>query len=154
MTMKSLTLSVLLSFISTWSFAQKYCLTSDEVGVGGFDPVSYLASVNPVLGNPKISIKYDGVKYHFSSEANKNTFLGNPVKYLPQFGGWCSMNLVLGKATTPTYTNFLVQDGKVFLFERTLSVNGKELWLKDSRKNENIATMKYNDLKETGKANK
>jgi hypothetical protein len=121
--------------------------------VGGFDPVSYFTSPNPLLGSPKISRKYDGVEYHFSSENNKTIFLKNPMKYIPQFGGWCSMNLVLGRATIPTYTNFLVQDGKLFLFERTLSVNGKELWLADSEKNEKIAAMKYNSLKATGSPN-
>ena len=61
------------------------------------------------------------------------------------------MTLVLGKATRPTYTNFLIKSGKFYLFERTLSVNGKELWLKDSQQNEKIAAMKYNQLKTTGK---
>ncbi len=146
--------SVFLLLLAVPSFAQEYCITADAVGVGGFDPVSYFTSIHPLSGDPKISAKYDGVEYHFNSTINKEVFLRDPRKYLPQFGGWCSMNLVLGKATTPTYTNFLVQDEKLFLFERTLSVNGKELWLKDSHKNEKIAAIKYNGLKEAARSHK
>ncbi len=129
----------------------KYCLAPDEVGVGGFDPASYFKSPKPLYGSPSISTRYDGVVYRFASQENKNDFLKNPTKYLPQFGGWCSTNLVLGRATTPTYNNFLLQEGKLYLFERTLSVNGKELWLGDPKKNEQIATMNYDKFKVTGK---
>jgi len=117
----------------------KYCVDKNSVGLGGYDAVSYFESNTPLLGSPKIQANYDGVVYYFSTEINKKTFLSSPEKYLPQFGGWCSMTLVLGKVTRPTYTNFLLHDGKFYLFERTLSVNGRELWLRNSEQNEKIA---------------
>src|SRR6478609_8222625 len=107
----------------------KYCVDKNSVGLGGYDPVSYFERAAPSIGDRQIQVSYDGVIYYFSSERNKKIFLSSPEKYLPQFGGWCSMTLVLGRATRPTYTNFLLHDGKFYLFERTLSVNGRELWL-------------------------
>lgn len=134
--------------INISGFAQKadtlkYCLTSAKVGVGGFDVVAYFKSNKPEIGNNNISTRYEGVEYLFSSDDNKKEFIKNPSKYLPQFGGWCSMTLAMGRATTPTYNNFLVSKGKLFLFERTLAVNGRELWLTDPKGNAGLALVTY-----------
>ena len=86
--------------------------------------IHLLTSIKKKLFRVREDIKaeYDEVIYLFSNTENKRTFLLAPEKYLPQFGGWCSMTLVMGRATTPKYDNFMVKDGKLFLFERTLSV--------------------------------
>jgi YHS domain-containing protein len=121
----------------------RYCLTPQYSGVGDFDPVSYQQGSAPKPGDKKIFSDYDGVRYFFNSKSNKALFDKNPVSYLPAFGGWCSMTLAMGRATTPKYDNFLVRNGKLYLFERTLSVNGKELWLKDFEGNEKLAEANY-----------
>ncbi|HLZ16082.1 MAG TPA: YHS domain-containing (seleno)protein [Cyclobacteriaceae bacterium] len=128
----------------------KYCLSADHVGVGGFDPVGYFQG-KAQQGLPNISTRLDGVKYHFVSEEHKNAFIANPLFYLPQYGGWCSMTLAMGRATAPKYDNFLVSEGKLYLFERTLSVNGRELWLKDPLRNEKIAAKNYAGLIKSGR---
>ena len=129
----------------------KYCLRSDKIGVGGYDLVSYFQSDKPTTGKSDFAATYDGVEYRFASEVNKNIFISNPAKYLPQFGGWCSMTLAMGRATTPTYDNFAILSGKLYLFERTVSVNGRELWLKDKTSNEKIATANYSAYRTTGR---
>jgi YHS domain-containing protein len=129
----------------------KYCTLNKDVGVGGYDPVSYFTSGNPVSGDDRISMSYDGVTYRFSSADNKQKFAVDPKRYLPQFGGWCSMTLAMGRATKPVYDNFLVYDGKLYLFERTLSVNGKELCLRDTKVNETIASKNYTSYRTSGK---
>lgn len=129
----------------------KYCVGAGGIGVGGYDPVSYFISQSPTRGSEKFTFLFEGVEYRFSSDRNKKEFAGNPQKFLPQFGGWCSMTMVMGRATAPTYTNFLIKDGKFYLFERTLSVNGKELWLKNRTQNEKIAAENYNRYIKSGK---
>jgi YHS domain-containing protein len=129
----------------------KYCLTPDQIGVGGYDPVSYFDSKAPIAGNPTFVWKHDGVTYQFATKANLEKFKAKPTTYLPQFGGWCSMTLAMGRATTPKYDNYVVTKGKLFLFERTLSVNGRELWLKDTARNEKTASKNYNSYRTTGK---
>jgi hypothetical protein len=61
------------------------------------------------------------------------------------------MTLAMGRATTPKYDNFYIQDGKLWLFERTLSVNGQELWLRDPKANEKVANKNYTSYKRKGK---
>lgn len=129
----------------------KYCVSKQNIGVGGYDPVSYFQGSSPLTGNGSFSTTFEGVTYLFSSEANLKKFNSNPVSYLPQFGGWCSMTLAMGRATTPKYDNFIVLSNKLYLFERTVSVNGRELWLKDPKANEKIASANYTSYRTTGK---
>jgi YHS domain-containing protein len=129
----------------------KYCVAARNVGVGGYDPVSYFQGSKPLSGKETFSTAYEGVTYQFDSEANLKKFISNPGKYLPQFGGWCSMTLAMGRATTPKYDNFVVLKDKLYLFERTVSVNGRELWLRDPKANEKIASANYASYRATGK---
>lgn len=129
----------------------KYCVTKQNLGVGGYDPVSYFQGLKPLTGKENFSTVFEGVTYQFDSESNLKVFISNPNKYLPQFGGWCSMTLAMGRATTPKYDNFVVLKDKLYLFERTVSVNGRELWLKDPKTNEKIASTNYKSYRTTGK---
>ncbi|QOI98185.1 MAG: hypothetical protein HRU69_12130 [Flammeovirgaceae bacterium] len=129
----------------------KYCVNDKHIGVGGYDPVSYFQGNKPLAGKAGFSTTFDNVIYLFDSEANLKIFVANPTKYLPQFGGWCSMTLAMGRATTPKYDNFVILKDKLYLFERTVSVNGRELWLKDPKKNEKIASTNYTTYRTTGK---
>lgn len=124
----------------------KYCLLNNNLGIGGYDPVSYFLTGKPQKGSRSISATYDGVQYNFLSDQNKKVFVQNPKKFLPQFGGWCSMTLAMGKATQPTFDNFLIDSGKLYLFERTLSLNGREIWLKDVKTNQRLASANYETL--------
>lgn len=129
----------------------KYCVNARNIGVGGYDPVSYFQGSAPLAGKANFSTTLEGVTYQFDSESNLKKFTLNPGKYLPQFGGWCSMTLAMGRATTPKYDNFVVLKEKLYLFERTVSVNGRELWLKDPKANEKIASANYTSYRTTGK---
>jgi YHS domain-containing protein len=127
----------------------KYCI-KEGIGVGGYDPVNYFESQTATLGKIEYELTFENIKYRFISEGNKKKFEKAPVKYLPQFGGWCSMTLAMGRATTPKYDNFAIISGKLYLFERTVSVNGKELWLKSPEANEKVAKKNYKSYAASG----
>lgn len=129
----------------------KYCVDEQNVGVGGYDPVSYFQGSKPLVGKESFSTTFEGVTYRFDSESNLKKFTSNPGRYLPQFGGWCSMTLAMGRATTPKYDNFLILNDKLYLFERTVSVNGRELWLMDPKTNEKVASDNYTSYRTTGR---
>lgn len=149
--------TTLLILIPAFSMAQpkgtdtlKYCIVDHSIGVGGYDPVSYFNAVAPILGKQDINSSHEGVTYLFSSQKNKDVFEKEPTKYLPQFGGWCSMTLAMGRATQPVYENYLIEDSKLYLFERTLSVNGQTVWKKDPKANQKRASTNYDQYKKTG----
>ncbi len=53
----------------------------------GYDVVSCFSN-KAIEGNNQFKTTFDGVDYKFSSEENLNTFLKDPKKYLPQYGGY------------------------------------------------------------------
>jgi YHS domain-containing protein len=67
------------------------------VGAGGYDLVSYFTESGPVRGNGRYTVDYNGVTYLFSSEANKDAFEKDPLKYLPAYGGYCAYGVAIGK---------------------------------------------------------
>ena len=149
----------LLLLVPTFSIAQsepdtlKYCIADGHIGLGGYDPISYFDENKALLGNEEISLEYEHVTYYFFSDKNKAKFLLSPAKYLPAYGGWCSMTLAMGRATTPKYDNFLIRNGQLYLFERTLSVNGRELWERDPKANKASAEKNYSKYVTTGNIN-
>jgi len=152
--MKTLLMLCICAIFSTASYGQAdslaFCINKSSVGLGGYDPVSYFKMDSPLQGTTQITADFLDVVYLFSSEENKEQFLKSPEKYLPQYGGWCSMTLAMGRATTPVYDNFLIEDKKLYLFERTLSVNGRELWLQAVDQNKQLAATNYSKYRTTG----
>ncbi|MEM1407233.1 MAG: YHS domain-containing (seleno)protein [Bacteroidota bacterium] len=149
----------LLLLVPAFSIAQsgpdtlKYCIYDEHIGLGGYDPIAYFDENKAVRGDQKISVEHEHVTYYFLSDKNRSRFLISPDKYLPAYGGWCSMTLAMGRATTPKYDNFLIRNGQLYLFERTLSVNGRELWERDPDANEASAEKNYSQYVTTGKIN-
>jgi YHS domain-containing protein len=120
--MKKLAVLVLV-LVSGISFAQndakrisQYNL-ENKVAIQGYDPVGYFTQGKAMGGKKEIVTSYQGVIYQFSSAQNKETFLKNPSKYEPQYGGWCAY--AMGSAGEKVEINpetFKILDGKLYLF--------------------------------------
>ena len=103
------------------------CLT-DELAVGGYDLVSYHQPGGPVKGSGEFAERFEGLVYRFASDDHRRLFSSDPEKYLPAYGGWCAISLALGSLTCPDYTNFIIENGKLLVFEITGFTNGRVLW--------------------------
>jgi YHS domain-containing protein len=136
--MKKLFLSmILLSSIA--SFAQdastqrkKSFNLEDGVGIKGYDPVDYFTENKAVKGSKEFAVANDGVTYYFSSAANKEEFKKNPMKYEPQYGGWCAY--AMGKDGSKVEVDpetFKIINGRLFLFYNKFFNNTKKSWDKD-----------------------
>ncbi|KRD07587.1 YHS domain protein [Flavobacterium sp. Root901] len=129
---------VLLILVSVSSFAQneakrvnQYNL-ENKTAIQGYDPVGYFNQGKAVKGKKEISVSYQGVVYLFSSAENKNAFLKNPLKYEPQYGGWCAY--AMGSAGEKVEINpetFKITDGKLYLFYNAYFNNTLKSWNKD-----------------------
>ena len=104
----------------------------DGIAVGGFDLISYREPDGPAAGDPAISATYDGARYLFVSEENREAFVADPEHYLPSYGGFCAITLALGRVTCPDYTNFQLEGDRLLLFEVTGFTNGRTLWNSDA----------------------
>jgi YHS domain-containing protein/thiol-disulfide isomerase/thioredoxin len=60
----------------------------------GYCPVCMIEDGKMVPGKSTESVVYEGKRYHFATPEQKQTFLGNPKKYLPGAGGNCVVSLI------------------------------------------------------------
>lgn len=134
---------ILIAFllISSLFFAQKSTEERTKqfnlekgIAIQGYDPVAYFTSKKAVKGSSKISAKYSGVTYYFSTEDNKKTFTSNASKYEPQYGGWCAYAMgENGEKVEVDPETFKILDGKLFLFYNAFFNNTLKSWNKNEK---------------------
>ena len=94
-----------------------------SVAIKGYDPVAYFTEARAVKGNPTISYDFDENRYYFSSTRHRDLFAADPERYAPQFAGLCAAGLADGRKVEPDPTAFVVQNGKLYLFEASRGVS-------------------------------
>src|SRR5262245_12726269 len=90
-------------------------LDQHGVALGGYDPVAYFDTGKPTHGVETITASYGGARYLFASEVHRNSFLANPKKYVPEFGGFCAVGTSFGEKVDVDPTTGKVVEGKLYL---------------------------------------
>ncbi len=87
-----------------------------NVAIKGYDPVAYFTEQRAMKGDDTISLSWLGAEWKFSSEKHKKLFTKNPVKYAPQYGGFCADGVAYGTTTTNIDPQaWRIIDGKLYL---------------------------------------
>ena len=91
-------------------------LNMDATGVmiRGYDPVAYFTEARPTPGHPDFSAEYEGAKFLFANADNRDKFKANPQKYIPQYGGYCSYGVAIGKKFDIDPASWRIVDGKLY----------------------------------------
>jgi len=98
----------------------------------GYDPVSYFTDGKPTRGFPEIEYEWDGLRYRFARAEHRELFKAEPVRYAPQFGNFCAMALSKGELVEADPENWLISDGKLYVFGKSV---GPDLFRKDLASN-------------------
>ena len=109
---------LLLLLLSAQAFAgTKTLVNVDKNGVAlqGHDPVAFFTQNQPVKGSSQFQSTYNGAKYLFASQENKNLFDANPSKYEPQFGGYCAYAASRNKTAPIEVDAFQILNGRLLL---------------------------------------
>lgn len=86
------------------------------VAIKGYDPVAYFTEQRAVRGELTISHQWLGAIWRFSNEKHKNLFSRDPVKYAPQYGGYCADGVALGVIVMDIDPEaWRIIDGKLYL---------------------------------------
>ena len=101
---------------------------SNGAGLGGYDPVAYHTAGEAIEGSESITADAGGVTYRFSSEANRDAFLADPVKYEPAYGGYCAFGAAHGVKAPGDPTLWKIVDGTLYV---NLNKNIQERWNKN-----------------------
>ncbi|WP_232285858.1 YHS domain-containing (seleno)protein [Aquimarina agarilytica] len=112
--------------------AQTKFLTKKGFVAEGYDVTEYFNGT-AVEGNKMYSTTYEGAKFAFKTEANKAKFEAAPLKYLPQYGGYCAYALgVKGDLVSIDAETFEIRDGKLYLFYNSWGMNTLNKWLEEN----------------------
>jgi YHS domain-containing protein len=86
-----------------------------RVAVSGYDPVAYFTNGQPVRGMTEFRINHQGYEYRFASAEHLAAFRANPLRYVPQYGGYCAWAVSQGYTAPADPTNWRIVDGKLYL---------------------------------------
>jgi YHS domain-containing protein len=90
-------------------------LDASGLALRGYDPVAYFETGKPMRGLAKIMVSYGGARYLFATKAHRKSFLNNPTKYLPQFGGFCAVGTSFGEKVDVDPETGKIVNGKLYL---------------------------------------
>ena len=85
------------------------------VSIEGYDAVSYFTESKAVAGKEDIELKWSGATWRFSSVENRELFKESPLKYAPQYGGYCAYGIAKGSKASIDPQAWAIIDGKLYL---------------------------------------
>jgi YHS domain-containing protein len=136
--MKNLLILLLAMTISVVCTAQDNMannIDNSNIALQGYSPVSYTDLSLAQKGVKEFKSEYEGVAYYMTSKEQKRSFDENPIKYLPQYGGFCAFGIYAGAKFRVDPNKFISKDGKYYLFLNNVEVDAKQLWLSENESN-------------------
>ena len=106
------------------------------LAIKGYDPVAYFTIGSPARGLPEIEYEWDEHRYRFARAEHRELFKADPVRYAPQFANFCAMSLTRGELVEADPENWLVSEGKLYIFGKSI---GPALFQRDLAENVNKA---------------
>ena len=83
--------------------------------IDGYDPVAYFKDNKAAKGDNDFVHEWNGAKWYFSSQENKQDFIADPEKYAPQYGGYCAWAVIQGAAVKTDPEAWHIENGKLYL---------------------------------------
>lgn len=116
----------------------------DGLAINGYDPVAYFADHAALRGQEAYTVKFDGARFLFATAENRDRFLLDPEKYLPEFGGYSTFGMARGKLYAADPEVFDIIDGRLYL-----SRNDKvrDLWQQNPSGYIALAENNWRDIK-------
>lgn len=93
-----------------------YTSPSDNVALGGYDPVAYFTDGKPIPGSPDHELAWRGATWRFASAEHREAFRDSPEAYAPQYGGYCAWAVAAKNqlySGDPQY--WRIVDGKLYV---------------------------------------
>lgn len=100
---------------------------SPGLAIKGYDPVAYFEQGGPRQGLAKHTLQHAGVRWQFSSAANKAKFEQNPERYMPAYGGYCAYGVAQGYLVKIEPNAWAIRNGKLYL---NYSTSVQQTWSK------------------------
>ena len=89
--------------------------TEGGLAIKGYDPVSYFTIHRPTAGLAQFSAGYKGAQYRFASAVNRDRFIAEPEKFVPQYGGYCALAMALNQIADIDPEDWAIVNDKLYL---------------------------------------
>ena len=99
-----------------------------SLAIKGYDPVAYFTLQRATPGQAQFEYEWDEHRWQFASAKHRDLFKADPVRYAPQFEGYCAVSLARGEVHESSPEYWLIIDDKLYLFGKAI---GPELFRKD-----------------------
>lgn len=124
---------------------------ADNVVLDGYDVVAYRTEDRAVQGLPRYSANYDGADFHFSNQANRDTFASDPAMFAPKYRAYCAFAMGKnGKKVPANPDSFKFYNGELLVFFNDTfndkKFNTKVPWNADERKLYSRAEVNWKSL--------
>lgn len=111
--------------------------------IGGYDPVAYFVHRAPRHGKPGVELVIDGAAWKFLNEANRAVFARDPTVYAPRFAGRDPLQLARGFESLGNPHNWLIEDGKLYLFA---TPDSRSAWIQAPANARELAGANWSDV--------
>ena len=89
--------------------------TFNNKAIYGYDTVAYFTQDKAVKGSKDFMTVWRGAEWFFSSQEHLDMFTADPIKYAPQYGGYCAYAMSDGRLVGVDEDAFTILDGKLYL---------------------------------------
>ena len=114
------------------------------IAIRGYDPVAYFTDDKPIKGDPSYVHRWMGTSWQFASKSNFESFVNNPEKYAPQYGGYCAYAASSGYIAPTDPNAWTIHNDKLYL---NYSKSVRKTWLKNKNGHINSADKNWPGLK-------
>lgn len=87
----------------------------DGIALRGYDVVAYFTLGRPTPGKAEFSHAWKGATWRFATAEHRDAFKADPMKYAPQYGGYCAYGVSQGYAVPVDPTAWRIVNGKLYL---------------------------------------
>ena len=117
---------ILLFHTQAWSVDPVF--NQRGIAIRGYDPVAYFTDGKPIKGDPNYVHQWMGASWQFASESNLESFVNNPEKYAPQYGGYCAYAASSGYIASTDPMAWTIYNDKLYL---NYSTSIRKRWSKN-----------------------
>ena len=83
--------------VSTTVAGERINKDAEDLAILGYDTVAYFTDGRPVKGSPEFEYVWQDARWRFANAEHRTLFASEPEHYAPQFGGFCTGGMTLGR---------------------------------------------------------
>lgn len=108
----------------TPAFAASSRVSTDDAGraIQGYDTRAYWSADKARIGSDDFTVSWNGATWRFETQGEADQFAADPEAFVPQFGGFCTRAMSLGKVVDGDPEVWRIFEGKLYLFARPVGL--------------------------------